>query len=241
MCKLNNEELVYEYQSGNKKALDELIEKNKGIVIKIAHCFLSNKTVEIDDLYQAGYVGLINAAIHYDFNNPKRAKFITFAVVLIEREIKNLLFGRSDKEKYNIEFYNNCTSLDMPAGDDGSLSTIKDIIPDTEDSYSFIDEELWLGKLKIDLRMCINKILHLDESLILEYLYGIKSNNPLTLAEVGDILGISSEKVRLKRNRAFKKLRQNSEINELAKEYLDLDLDLLINPERYVCLKYGIV
>ena len=78
---MNNEELVYEYQSGNKKALDEIVERNKGIVIKIVnHYYLSNKTVDFEDLEQTAMLGLINAVIHYDFNNSKKAKFITFAV-----------------------------------------------------------------------------------------------------------------------------------------------------------------
>ena len=241
MCKLNNEELVYEYQSGNKKALDELIENNKGIVIKIVnHYYLTNKTVEIEDLEQAGYVGLINAAIHYDFNNPKRAKFITFAFYQIEREIKNLLFGRSDKEKLNNEFYNNCTSLDTPIGTDDDKHTIKGIIPDTDDSYYFIEEKLWLDKLKIDLNQCMNKILILEEREILQLLYGFNFN-PLTLAEVGDILSINAEKVRLKKNRAFRKLRQNTKVQELAEEYLDLDLSSIFNPEVYACRRDGFI
>ena len=237
---MSNEELVCEYQKGNKKALDELIENNKRIILKISsHYYLTNKTVEIEDLEQAGCVGLINAAIHYDFNNPKRAKFITFAVCLIEREIKNLLFGRSDKEKLNNEFYNNCTSLETPIGDDDS-DTIKGIIPDTEDQYSFIEEKLWLDKLKIDLNQCMNKILILEEREILQLLYGFNFN-PLTLAEVGDILSINAEKVRLKKNRAFRKLRQNTKVQELAEEYLDIDLSSIFNPEVYACRRDGFI
>ena len=231
---MNNEELVYEYQSGNKKALDELIENNKGIVIKIVnHYYLTNKTVEIEDLEQAGYVGLINAAIHYDFNNPKRAKFITFAVCLIEREIKNLLFGRSKKERLNNELYNGSISLETPIGDDDS-DTIKDFIADKDDSYYFIEEKLWLDKLKIDLHQCMNKILTLEEREILQLLYGFNFN-PLTLEEVGNIFNIKGERVRLKKNRAFRKLRQYPKVKELAEEYLDLDLSSIFDPEVYAC------
>ena len=231
---MNNEELVYEYQSGNKKALDEIVERNKGIVIKIVnHYYLSNKTVDFEDLEQTAMLGLINAVIHYDFNNSKKAKFITFAVCLIEREIKNLLFGRTDKEKYNNEFYNNCTSLETPIGDDGS-DTIKDFVPDIEDTYGFIEEELWLNKLKIDLNECMNKVNTLEEREVLHFLFGF-NGRPLTLAEVGEILGgISIEKVRLKKNRAFKKLRNNQKVKDLAKEYIDTDIDSIF-PEVYTC------
>ena len=231
---MNNEELVYEYQSGNKKALDEIVERNKGIVIKIVnHYYLSNKTVDFEDLEQTAMLGLINAVIHYDFNNSKKAKFITFAVCLIEREIKNLLFGRTDKEKYNNEFYNNCTSLETPIGDDGS-DTIKDFVPDIEDTYGFIEEELWLNKLKIDLNECMNKVNTLEEREILQFLFGFNSK-PLTLEEVGNIFNIKGERVRLKKNRAIRKLRQYPKVQELAEEYLDLDLSSIFNPEVYAC------
>ena len=237
---MNNEELVYEYQSGNKKALDELIENNKGIVIKIVnHYYLTNKTVEIEDLEQAGYVGLINAAIHYDFNNPKRAKFITFAVCLIEREIKNLLFGRSEKERFNNELYNGSISLETPIGDDDS-DTIKDFIADKDDSYYFIEEELWINKLKIDLNECMNKVNTLEEREILQFLFGFNSK-PLTLEEVGNIFNIKGERVRLKKNRAIRKLRQYPKVQELAEEYLDLDLSSIFSPEVYACRRDGFI
>ena len=237
---MSNEELVCEYQKGNKKALDELIENNKGIVIKIVnHYYLTNKTVEIEDLEQAGYVGLINAAIHYDFNNPKRAKFITFAVCLIEREIKNLLFGRSEKERFNNELYNGSISLETPIGDDDS-DTIKDFIADKDDSYYFIEEELWINKLKIDLNECMNKVNTLEEREILQFLFGFNSK-PLTLEEVGNIFNIKGERVRLKKNRAIRKLRQYPKVQELAEEYLDLDLSSIFSPEVYACRRDGFI
>ena len=74
---MNNEELVELYQQGDKQALDKLIEGNGGIVRKLAIKYNNiNDLLEFDDLIQAGYIGLINAANKYDNTLENKANFI---------------------------------------------------------------------------------------------------------------------------------------------------------------------
>lgn len=94
-----NEELLKLYKKGYKKALDKLIENNIGIIKKIAIKYNGiNRELELDDLIQEGILGLIVAANKYDFNNKKKAKFITFAVFYIDRYLHSCVNGRSSKE-----------------------------------------------------------------------------------------------------------------------------------------------
>ena len=68
-----NEELVIESQNGNSAALNVLCEQNRGLVANIARGFRG----EIDDLFQAGMMGLIEASARFD---PERgARFTTYA------------------------------------------------------------------------------------------------------------------------------------------------------------------
>ncbi|WP_029520553.1 RNA polymerase sigma factor RpoD/SigA [Persephonella sp. IF05-L8] len=94
-------------------------------------------------------------------------------------------------------------SLDKPLGEEEDL-TLLDIISKkgTEDVEKDIVEE--------SLHKELNKLLNaLDERerAIIEYRFGLKGEEPKTLTEVGEILGISRERVRQLEQRALKKLR----------------------------------
>ena len=66
---MSNEELVQLYQSGDKTALEKLIQANTGIINKIANKYNGiNREVEFDDLFQSGVLGLIKAVEKYNPN-----------------------------------------------------------------------------------------------------------------------------------------------------------------------------
>jgi len=90
---MKNEELVYLHQNGDRKALGELTEINKGIINKLANKFYIERTSSIDreDLEQEGYLGLIIAADRYDLNNPKKANFITYATCWIYQRMNSFI------------------------------------------------------------------------------------------------------------------------------------------------------
>ena len=94
-------------------------------------------------------------------------------------------------------------SLDKPLGEEEDL-TLLDLLSKkgTEDVEKEIVEE--------SLHKELNKLLNaLDERerAIIEYRFGLKGEEPKTLTEVGEILGISRERVRQLEQRALKKLR----------------------------------
>ena len=126
---MSNEELVQLYQNGDKKALDKLIQANTGIIHKIANKYNGiNRELEFDDLFQSGVLGLINAVEKYNCNHEKKAKFITYAVFLIDRYIYWCVNGRGSKEIEN----KNCFSC----GEDTiSYNFVRDFIMSIEDKY----------------------------------------------------------------------------------------------------------
>lgn len=66
--------------------LDEIIRNNAGLIYKLAQYFDGYKDKE--DLYQAGYKGMIEAYKHYD---PTRSKFTTYAYPYILGEMRALV------------------------------------------------------------------------------------------------------------------------------------------------------
>ncbi len=95
-------------------------------------------------------------------------------------------------------------SLDRPIGEEGEDLTLLDVLSKkgTEDVEKDIVEE--------SLHKELNKLLNvLDdrEKAIIEYRFGLNGEEPKTLTEVGELLGISRERVRQLEQRALKKLR----------------------------------
>lgn len=148
---MSNEELVQLYQNGDKKALEKLIQANTGIINKIANKYNGiNRELEFDDLFQSGVLGLINAVEKYNCNHEKKAKFITYAVFLIDRYIYFCVNGRGSKEIENNKFYNSCTSLNAPIGEDETGEVI-DLIEGVDYGFENIEEKIFLQNLRKNL------------------------------------------------------------------------------------------
>lgn len=107
---ITDEELLYLIEENEEKALEELIERYSQIInIRIAK--YKDKAYEvgldISDLYQEGLVGLITAVKSY--NNKKDATFKTYAELLVERQLRDLIKTNSRIKHRSL---NNAVSLD---------------------------------------------------------------------------------------------------------------------------------
>ena len=80
--------LFKSYQSGNILAKDELINGNLKLVLSILKKY-SNRTDNMDDLFQVGCIGLIKAIDNFDLSHE--VKFSTYAVPMILGEVKRYL------------------------------------------------------------------------------------------------------------------------------------------------------
>ena len=97
--------LFIKAKEGDKKAQDEFIEKNKGLVHLVVKKF-SGRGIETDELIQLGLIGLYKALMN--FNENYGVQFSTYAVPLIMGEIKRFIrddgaikVSRSLKELYS--------------------------------------------------------------------------------------------------------------------------------------------
>ena len=88
---LNHNEMLDLFQQlkiGDKAAKNKLIEGNLKLVLSILRKY-QNKCDNLDDLFQIGVVGLIKAVDNFDLSFG--VKFSTYAVLMIEGEIKRYL------------------------------------------------------------------------------------------------------------------------------------------------------
>ena len=80
---MTNEELVNEYQAGDKAAIEQLYLQNSGIIEKIVRKYSGAE--ELEDLRQESYFGLVKAAELW--NPEKGTAFLTYAVYWIRSTI----------------------------------------------------------------------------------------------------------------------------------------------------------
>lgn len=97
LADLNNEALIsalHEATTGLSKQhtasdlREEIVNRNIGLVKSIALKFLSSGE-PLDDLIQAGYIGLLNAVSNFDLDRSNR--FSTYASYLIQGEIRHYI------------------------------------------------------------------------------------------------------------------------------------------------------
>ena len=79
-------------QNGDKKVKNDLVEGNLKLVLSILKKY-QNKCDNLDDLFQIGVVGLIKAIDNFDLSFG--VKFSTYAVLMIEGEIKRFIRDNS--------------------------------------------------------------------------------------------------------------------------------------------------
>lgn len=82
------EELISRAQKGDRKASEDLIEENAGLIWSIAKRFQGRGT-EMDDLYQLGCLGFLKAVEGFDLEYG--TQFSTYAVPKISGEIRRFL------------------------------------------------------------------------------------------------------------------------------------------------------
>lgn len=85
-------ELLRKIKLGDKQCKDLFILANMRLVLSIIKRFSSSK-VPVDDLFQAGCIGLIKATDNFD--ESFKVKFSTYAVPLILGEVKRFLRARN--------------------------------------------------------------------------------------------------------------------------------------------------
>lgn len=86
--KVDNRELIRRYLDGEESVLDEITDRNMGLVKNAARRFIGRGT-DFEDLVQIGVIGLIKAAKSFDLS--LEYQFSTYAFTMIVGEIRRFL------------------------------------------------------------------------------------------------------------------------------------------------------
>ncbi len=169
---------IEEYEKGNEKAKNILIEHNLRLVAHIAKKYADDKSLE--DLISIGTIGLIKGI--NSFNSKKNSKLSTYIARCIENEV--LMVLRSSKKLQNEISIDECIGTDK----EGNNMTFSDIL--TSDSIDIADAI----SQKVEAQMlykAMKNALTPNEFNIISWRYGLNNSKKKTQKEIADILGIS--------------------------------------------------
>lgn len=177
---MTNEELVKKYQLGDRAALNQIIEKNEGIVRVIARKYQGYciSALDIDDLMQEGYLGLIKAAKRYKCDHAQRAMFSTYAFMIVGQVINDYV-NTSKKRKEDISIF-------TPIGDDLEIG---DTLQDDEDYICEVERSIYYQELRDEMHKAISENLTVAQREVIEMKYGIQIER-MSVAQICDLMQI---------------------------------------------------
>ena len=197
--KYSDEELIALFRDGDQDAMETLLNKYKGMVLKKA------KSMYIlggdsDDLIQEGMLGLFKAVRDYDCGRD--ASFHTFAQLCVTRQLYTAVTASSRKKHLPL---NTAISLSRPVREENGDDQEEELVDWLEADASTNPEEYLIGQEELErLEEKIEKELSPMEKQVMD-LY----SEGLSYADIAESLGKSVKSVDNTLRRIRSKIREN--------------------------------
>ena len=233
-------ELAQRIRKGDRAALEKLTRANLRFVVSVAKQY-QNQGLSLPDLINEGNLGLIKAAEKFD--ETRGFKFISYAVWWIRQSILQALAEQSrivrlplnqvgslnkiSKAFSKFEQENErrpspeelADELEIPVDDapfvEGEDNSLLDVL--VNDDSPMADRSLVNESLSREIDRALSTLTEREKEII-QMFFGIGTQE-MTLEEIGDKFGLTRERVRQIKEKAIRRLRQNSR-SKLLKSYL---------------------
>jgi len=215
LTKAKEKRLLKLIRRGDLKAKNELLEANLKFVFDIAKHY-TGRGLSISDLISEGNMGLLRAIDKFD--ETKDVKFISYAVWWIKQAMMEAIKKKKVLTMVEIDpTQSNDTVFEKNVSDEED-----EILSKNDTSFSDREEEekKELGITQKEVVGKLLKTLNNREREIIEYYYGLGNNEELTLYEIGQKIGLTSERVRQIKEKSMKKLRTSMMMYDDMKEIL---------------------
>lgn len=193
---MTNEELAARIQAGERDQLPALWEQVERFVAmqayRVARAVGPRAGVTAEDLYQAGYLALVEAVDGYDAE--RGASFIGYLSLCLKNAFAEAGGWRGSKR----DPLQGAVSLSAPLDDDGDGGTLGDMIADPTDPFTPVEATLWHQQLREVLDPALDALPDGGGDLLRKrYLQG------QTIADLAQAAGRSPESIRQRELKAI--------------------------------------
>ena len=218
---MSSEELVVKIQAGAVELMGQLWEqverlvkwKAKRIMTVLEGC--PGRGVEFEDLYQSGYLAMVAAVNTYD--PAAGGAFSTWLMYHLKTAFAEATGYRTQKGRQ--EPLNNYLSLDTPLTDDADSDDLMDVVADPAGLQwrESLEDAIWYKELQEVVEAALATVPEKYRDIL-----RLRYWEEMTLEDIGDLRGISKERVRQMENKALRHLQQPKTASQL---YTFFDFD----------------
>ncbi len=154
---MSNEELVILIQSGHDDLLPMLWEQVERFVCQQANKWVlawKNRHVEFEDLYQSGFLAVIQVVQTYEEGND--ANFLTWLNYPLKTAFSEVAGCWTKKQR--LDPLNSTSSLDAPLEYDTDDLTVGNMVSDAVDYYLEADRRIFLEQLHDALEQSLDQL-----------------------------------------------------------------------------------
>jgi len=182
------------------QAKEKLVKSNLRFVARVAKNY-QGMGLSYADLISEGNIGLLKAFDKFDYT--KGFKTITYSVWWIRQAILDALEKRNLIDADDIEEYKQSETDDY----DYDETQTKD---DTINNINYIDNSTALSIGHKDDKSLVKLLCNClteRELFVINHYFGLEDNDEMTLESIGELLGLTKERVRQIKERGLRKLR----------------------------------
>ncbi|MCI6617801.1 MAG: sigma-70 family RNA polymerase sigma factor [Prevotella sp.] len=179
------------------KIIDQLVKENQGFVIAMAKRY-TGRGVELDDLVSEGNLAMVLAAEKFDAAKGK--KFIAYAAPFIKRAITKAIETEAPQNPLSVD-------EPLPVGSRNTMNLLHVL---ENKNAPRADEQLNALSDREDAEKLIATLPQREQEVLRLY-FGI-GGQKMTMAEIGEYMGLKRERVRQIRDKALRALSKASAI-----------------------------
>ena len=213
-----------QYQNNGLSLGDLINEGNLGL-IKAAECFDETKGFKFisyavwwirQSILQA--IAENSRLVRLPLNKISSINKVNKFFFRLEQEIASKMDVPTKEVKDSLRIANRPVSMDAPLSADEDSSSLYDVMITGDNAISDAEREMNADSLRTEIDRYLTMLDERD-ALILRMYYGLGGYSAMSLEEIGDRIGLTSERVRQIKSKAIKKLK-NSCRSKRLKTYL---------------------
>ncbi len=202
--------LVSAIQAGECDKLVELWGLVKNFVAKMArnriYVLRDSACVEFDDLFNSGYIAIVNATNGYDFNAGR--SFLSYLALHLRNAFNEAAGTRGDKQRRDP--LHKAISLNAYVTGYDETITVEDTTADPQDQFAEAEERIYNEHLRFALDKAINRLPSQKQAVLRAYFFEGED-----FEAIGNDVGMSASCARRISQSALQRLRCKSISNEL--------------------------